>query len=77
MGQLVERLSAQVSALVRDEMALTTAEMKRKGAQAGVGIGSGGAVVTMRGLGALVVASVLGLATCWPRDLPRWLSGQR
>ena len=48
VGQLVERLSAQVSALVRDEMALATAEMKRKGAQAGVGIGSGGAVVAMQ-----------------------------
>ncbi|MFN2534384.1 MAG: phage holin family protein, partial [Pseudonocardiaceae bacterium] len=35
VGELVERLSTQVSALVRDEMALATAELKRKGAQAG------------------------------------------
>lgn len=65
VGQLVERLSAQVSALVRDEMALATAEMKRKGAQAGVGIGIGsaGAVVALLGLGALIaVAGVLAAA---------------
>ncbi|MDQ2788562.1 MAG: hypothetical protein DLM60_06850 [Pseudonocardiales bacterium] len=72
VGQLVERLSAQVSALVRDELALATAEMKRKGAQAGVGIGIGGAgaVVALLGLGALVAAAVLGLATV----LAAWLA---
>ncbi|MGH3767103.1 MAG: phage holin family protein [Pseudonocardiaceae bacterium] len=72
VGELVERLSTQVSTLVRDEMALATAEMKRKGAQAGVGIGIGGAgaVVALLGLGALVVAAVLGLATV----LAGWLA---
>ncbi len=72
VGQLVERMSAQVSALVRDEMALATAEMKRKGAQAGVGIGIGsaGAVVALLGLGALVASAVLGLATV----LAAWLA---
>ena len=72
VGQLVERLSAQVSALVRDEMALATAEMKRKGAQAGIGIGIGGvgAVVALLGFGALVAAAVLGLATV----LAAWLA---
>jgi uncharacterized membrane protein YqjE len=72
VGQLVERLSAQVSALVRDELALATAEMKRKGAQAGVGIGIGGvgAVVALLGLGALVAAAILGLATV----LAAWLA---
>jgi membrane protein len=71
-GQLVERLAAQVSALVRDEMALATAEMKRKGAQAGIGIGIGGAgaVVALLGLGALVAAAVLGLA----HVLAAWLA---
>lgn len=64
VAQLVERLSAQVSALVREEMALATAEMKRKGTQAGVGIGIGGvgALVALLGLGALVAAAVLGVA---------------
>ena len=72
VGQLVERLSTQLSALVRDELALATAEMKRKGAQAGVGIGIGsvGAVVALLGLGALVAAAILGLATV----LTAWLA---
>lgn len=61
----MERLSAQVSALVRDEMTLATAELKRKGVQAGVGVGIGGAgaVVGLLGLGVLAAAAVLGLAT--------------
>ncbi|MGH3605495.1 MAG: phage holin family protein, partial [Pseudonocardiaceae bacterium] len=72
VGQLVEQLSAQISALVRDEMALATAEMKRKGAQAGIGIGIGGAgaVVGLLGLGALVAAAILGLAIV----LAAWLA---
>lgn len=70
VAQLVERMSAQVSALVRDELALATAEMKRKGARAGIGIGLGGAggVLALLGLGTLVAAAVLGLAvvvTAW------------
>ncbi len=72
VGQLVEQLSAQISALVRDEMALATAEMKRKGTQAGIGIGIGGAgvVVALLGLGALVAAAILGLAIV----LAAWLA---
>jgi uncharacterized membrane protein YqjE len=72
VGQLVEQLSAQISALVRDEMALATAEMKRKGAQAGIGLGIGGAgaVMALLGLGALVAAAILGLAVV----LAAWLS---
>lgn len=64
VGELVERLSTQVSALVRDEMALATAELKRKGAQAGVGVGIGGAgaVIALMGVGLLVAAATLGLA---------------
>jgi uncharacterized membrane protein YqjE len=70
--ELVERMSAQVSALVRDEMALATAELKRKGAQAGLGVGIGGvgAVVALLGLGVLAAAAVLGLATV----LAAWLA---
>jgi membrane protein len=64
VSQLVQQMSAQISALVRDELALATAEMKRKGAKAGIGIGMGGAgaVVALLGLGALVAAAILGLA---------------
>lgn len=72
VGQLVERLSAQLSALVRNEMALATAEMKRKGMRAGAGIGVGGAgaLVAVLGLGALVAAAILGLANV----LVAWLA---
>ncbi|MFY9805715.1 MAG: phage holin family protein [Pseudonocardiaceae bacterium] len=72
VSQLVEQMSAQISALVRDEMALATAEMKRKGAKAGIGIGIGGvgAVVALLGLAALVAAAILGLALA----LAWWLS---
>ena len=72
VGELVERLSTQVSALVRDEMALATAELKRKGTQAGIGVGIGGAgaVVALLGLGALTAAAILGLATV----LAAWLA---
>ncbi|MDQ3827426.1 MAG: phage holin family protein [Actinomycetota bacterium] len=68
----MERLSTQVSALVRDEMALATAELKRKGTQAGIGVGIGGAgaVVALLGLGVLAAAAVLGLATV----LAAWLA---
>lgn len=71
-AELVERLSAQVSALVRDEMALATAEMKRKGARAGagIGIGSAGAILALYGLAALIATAVLGLATV----LAAWLA---
>ncbi|MDQ3901855.1 MAG: phage holin family protein [Actinomycetota bacterium] len=72
VSELVERLSAQVSALVRDEMALATAELKRKGTQAGIGVGIGGvgAVLALLGLGVLAAAAVLGLATV----LSAWLA---
>lgn len=72
VGELVERLSTQVSALVRDETALATAELKRKGAKAGVGVGIGGAgaVMALLGLGVLAAAAVLGLATV----LAAWLA---
>jgi uncharacterized membrane protein YqjE len=72
VGELIERLSAQISALVRDEMALATAELKRKGVQAGMGLGIAavGAVVALLGSGALVAAAVLGLATV----LSGWLA---
>jgi Putative Actinobacterial Holin-X, holin superfamily III len=72
VGELVERLSTQLSTLVRDEMELAAAELRRKGSQAGVGAGLSGAaaVVAWFGAGALVAAAILGLATV----LPAWLS---
>lgn len=71
-AQLIEQLSTQVSTLVRDEMALATAELKRKGARAGVGIGvsSVGGLLALYGLGTLIAAAVLGLAMV----LDAWLA---
>lgn len=71
-GELVQRLTTQVSELVRSEFALATAELKNKGTKAGVGIGTAGAggVLAVYGGGALVAAAVLGLATA----LDAWLA---
>lgn len=71
-AQLVERLSTQVSALVRDEIALATEEMKQKGSRIGAGIGISGAggLLALYGLAAMFAAAVLGLATV----LDAWLA---
>lgn len=63
-GELMHQVSAEVSALVRDEIALATAEVKRKGKLAGLGAGLSGAggLLALYALGALVVAAGLGLA---------------
>ena len=71
-AQLVERLSAQVSALVRDEIALATVEMKQKGSRIGAGLGISGAggLLALYGVTAVLAAAVLGLATV----LEAWLA---
>lgn len=67
-AELIDRLSKQVSELVRDEMALATVELKRKGAKTGVGAGLSGAggLLALFGLGALVLAAIAGFATIVP-----------
>jgi membrane protein len=64
-AQLVDRLSAQVSALVRREIALAAVEMKHKGSRIGTGIGISGAggLLALYGLAAVFAAALLGLAT--------------
>jgi putative superfamily III holin-X len=71
-GELVSQLSAQVSQLVRDELQLALAELKQKGKRAGIGAGLGGAagVLSLYGLGALVVTVIAALALV----LPVWAS---
>lgn len=71
-AELVEQLTTQVSRLIRDEMELATAEMKRKGARAGTGLGISGAggVLALFGVATLIAAAVLGLAVA----VPAWLS---
>jgi MFS family permease len=72
VGNLVGRLSEQVSDLVHGEMALAESELKRKGAKlaAGGGLFGGAAVVGVFAVGTLVAAAVLGLATV----LAGWLA---
>lgn len=61
IGELVQRLSQQTAALVRQEMHLAQAELKEKGKRAGIGAGLFGAagVVALAALGALVAALIL------------------
>jgi uncharacterized membrane protein YqjE len=63
-GELVRRLSTQLSELVRSELALARAELQTKGKRAGAGAGMAGAagVLALYGGGALVAAAVAGLA---------------
>src|SRR6478752_3909371 len=60
-GELVNRLAAQVSELVRGELELARTELTAKGKRVGAGAGLAGAggVVALYGLGALVVGVVV------------------
>ena len=71
-GELVTRLSTQLSELVRGELALAKAELTQKGKRAGMGAGlAGGAgVVALYGVGALIAAVIAALALV----MPVWLS---
>ena len=62
MGELVQDLSRQTSTLIRQEMRLALSE---KGRHAGKGAGmfGGAGLVALYGVGALVAAGILGLAT--------------
>jgi hypothetical protein len=72
VAQLVERLSEQVSRLVRDELELARAELTYKGKKAGIGVGlfGGAGVIALYGVGCLVAAAILGLAG----GVPGWLA---
>jgi hypothetical protein len=65
LGELVQDLSRQTSTLIRQEMRLAQAELTEKGRHAGKGAGmfGGAGIVALYGVGALVAAAVLGLAT--------------
>ena len=70
--QLVERLTDQVTGLVRTEMTHALTEVKDKGTRFGIGAGVSGAgvLVLLYGFGALVATAILGLATA----LDPWLA---
>jgi Flp pilus assembly protein TadB len=68
VSELVQRATEQISRLVREELALTRAELREKGKHAGVGaglVGSGGALALYGG-GALIAALVLALGHVMP-----------
>jgi uncharacterized membrane protein YqjE len=67
-GELVQRLSTQLSDLVRGELALARAELTEKGKRAGTGVGLAGAggVLATYGGAALVAAVVAALALVLP-----------
>jgi putative superfamily III holin-X len=62
---LVQDLSRQTSTLIRQEMRLAQAELTEKGRHAGKGAGmfGGAGLVALYGVGALIAAAILGLAT--------------
>ncbi|GII57454.1 membrane protein [Planotetraspora thailandica] len=71
-GELVRRLSEDVSRLVRGEMRLAKLEMTQKGKRAGRGAGlfGGAGAMAFYGGAALVAAAILALALV----LPGWAS---
>jgi hypothetical protein len=67
-ADLVNRATAQMSTLVRDELALARAELVAKGKRAGVGGGlfGGAALLGLYGLGLVIALAVAALALVWP-----------
>jgi len=71
-GELISRLTEQISTLVRDEARLAQAEVTQKAKRLGIGAGlfGGAGLVAFFGLGVLIAAAVLALAEA----LPGWLA---
>lgn len=64
-SELIRQMSEQVTRLVRDELQLAQLEMARKGKRAGLGIGAfgGGGILALYGIGCLLAAAIIALAT--------------
>lgn len=64
-SDLVQQLSSQTSTLLRKELQLAQLELKEKGKHAGIGAGlfGGAGLVAAYGVGALIAALILLLAT--------------
>jgi uncharacterized membrane protein YqjE len=65
VGELVQQLSQQTTELVRKEIRLAQVELQEKGKRAGIGAGmfGGAGVVALYGVGAVVAAVIMLLAT--------------
>jgi nitrate/nitrite transporter NarK len=72
LAELIKQLSEQSSRLARQEVELAKAEMAYKGKRAGIGAGmfGGAGVFGFYGLGALIAAAILVLATA----ITAWLA---
>ena len=72
LAELIKQLSEQSSRLARQEVELAKAELAYKGKQAGMGAGmfGGAGVFGFYGLGALIAAAILVLATA----MTAWLA---
>jgi uncharacterized membrane protein YqjE len=72
LSELVQQLSTQTSTLVRDEIRLAQLELQEKGKRAGIGAGlfGGSGLVALYGLGALIAAVIMLIATA----LEPWLA---
>jgi uncharacterized protein YacL len=71
-ADLIKQLSEQTQTLVRDEIQLAMLELRDKGRKAGIGAGlfGAGGLIALYGVGTLIVAVVLVLATF----LDAWLA---
>ncbi|MFF5297058.1 phage holin family protein [Paractinoplanes globisporus] len=67
-SDLVNQATAQISTLVRDELALAKLELTEKGKRAGLGGGlfGGAAVLGLYGVGLLLTLAVVLLDLAWP-----------
>jgi uncharacterized membrane protein YqjE len=65
VGDLVQELSQQTAALVRQEMRLAQVEMQEKGKRVGIGAGmfGGAGLVALYGVGALIAAVIVLIGT--------------
>ena len=65
VGDLVQELSQQTATLVRQEMRLAQVELQEKGKRAGIGAGmfGGAGLVALYGVGAVVAAVIMLVAT--------------
>jgi uncharacterized membrane protein YqjE len=65
VGELVQELSQQTAALVRQEMRLAQVELQEKGKHAGIGAGmfGGAGLVALYGAAVLIAAVIMLLAT--------------
>jgi uncharacterized membrane protein YqjE len=72
VSELIQRASQQTATLVRDEIRLAQLELQEKGKRLGIGAGmlGGAGLVAVFGVGALVAALILALATA----LDAWLA---